>query len=282
MFSRKRGGPKHVRATDAPPSDALRQSLAADDEAPAPDHGPYDEQHAPDGVQRLDLGSLQIPAVEGVEVRVQANPDGVVEQIVLVDGESALQLGVFAAPRSEGIWNEVRDEIRQAMVSDGVSPEEVVGPHGIELVARVNTPEGPADVRFVGVDGPRWMVRALFQGLAAADRSREGSLGVVMAGLVVVRDPEARPVREPLPLRLPKEMAEQAEQEQAEQGQKLDQYGRAPGHEHYGHDHGDATGPDAYGRAPGHEHYGHDHEDPTPPDVPVNRSTPTNGRRPKR
>jgi len=216
MFSRKRGGPKHVRATDAPPSEALKQSLAAGDEPPAPDRGPYDEKHAPEGVQRLDLGSLLIPAVEGVEVRVQANPDGGVEQVVLVDGESALQLGVFAAPRTEGIWDEVRTEIAQAMTADGVAPRETDGPYGVELCARVNTPEGPADVRFVGVDGPRWMVRALYQGAAAADPSREGALGVVLSGLVVVRDQEARPVREALPLRLPKEMTEQA-QEAAEQ-----------------------------------------------------------------
>lgn len=219
MFSRKRGGPKHVRPADAPPSDALAQSLAADDEPPAPEHGPWDQRHAPEGVQRLDLGSLLIPAIEGVEVRVQANPDGVVEQIVLVDGESALQLGVFAAPRSEGIWDEVRDEIAQAMASDGVAAQEIHGPYGVELMARVNTPEGPADLRFVGVDGPRWMVRALFQGRAAADRSSEGALGQVLTGLVVVRDNEARPVREALPLRLPREMAEQAQQaqEQAQQ-----------------------------------------------------------------
>ena len=216
MFSRKRGGPRHVRATDAPPSEALKQSLAAGDEPPAPDRGPYDQRHAPEGVQRLDLGSLQIPAVEGVEVRVQANPEGGVEQIVLVDGESALQLGVFAAPRSEGIWDEVRTEIAEAMKADGVAPRETDGPYGVELLARVNTPEGPADVRFVGVDGPRWMVRALYQGAAAADPSREGALGVVLAGLVVVRDQEARPVREALPLRLPKEMTEQA-QEAAEE-----------------------------------------------------------------
>ena len=218
MFSRKRGGPKHVRATDAPPSEALKQSLAAgDDEPPAPDRGPYDARHAPGGVQRLDLGSLQIPAIEGVEVRVQANPDGAVEQIVLVDGESALQLGVFAAPRTESIWDEVREEIAQAMAADGVAPREVEGPYGVELTARVNTPDGPADVRFVGVDGPRWMVRALFQGAAAADPSREGRLGEVLTGLVVVRDDEARPVREALPLRLPKEMTEQAQQAQADQ-----------------------------------------------------------------
>jgi hypothetical protein len=212
MFSRKRGGPKHVRATDAPPSEALAQSLAADDEGPAPDRGPYDLKHAPSDVQRLDLGSLLIPAIDGVEVRVQANPDGAVEQIVLVDGESALQLGVFAAPKSDGIWDEVREEIAQAMAGDGVSPREIAGPYGVELAARVNTPEGPADVRFVGVDGPRWMVRALYQGAAAADPGREGRLGEVLTGLVVVRDQEARPVREALPLRLPKEMTEQAAQ----------------------------------------------------------------------
>ncbi|HET6478793.1 MAG TPA: DUF3710 domain-containing protein [Actinoplanes sp.] len=214
MFSRKRGGPKHVRATDAPPSEALKQSLAAGDEPSPPDRGPWDEKHAPDDVERLDLGSLLIPAIDGVEVRVQANPDGAVEQIVLVDGDSALQLGVFAAPRTEGIWNEVRDEIAEAMTADGVAAREIDGPYGVELAARVNTPEGPADVRFVGVDGPRWMVRALYQGAAAADPSREGRLGEVLSGLVVVRDDEARPVREALPLRLPPEMAEQAQREQ--------------------------------------------------------------------
>ena len=213
MFSRKRGGPKHVRPDDAPQSVALAKSMG---DEPAPEHGPYDSRHAPDGVQRLDLGSLLIPAIDGVEVRVQANPDGGVEQIVLVHGDSALQLGVFAAPRSEGIWDEVRAEIAAAMKSDGAAPQEFDGPYGVELAARVNTPEGPADVRFVGVDGPRWMVRALFQGLAAADPGQEGVLGDCLRGLVVVRDDEARPVREALPLRLPREMAEHAEEHAAD------------------------------------------------------------------
>jgi hypothetical protein len=212
MFSRKRGGPRHVRAADAPPSDALVQSMADPDDTPAPEHGPYDLRHAPEDVQRLDLGSLQIPAIDGVEVRVQANPEGGVEQIVLVDGDSALQLGVFAAPKSEGIWDEVRDEIKKSMQGDGASPREIQGPYGTELIAHVQTPEGPADVRFVGVDGRRWMVRALFQGPAAADPNYAGALATCLQGLVVVRDDEARPVREALPLRLPKEMAEHAQQ----------------------------------------------------------------------
>ncbi len=233
MF-RKRGGPRHVRSGDAPPSEALAQSMAGNPDPAVPEFGPYDSHTAPGGVQLLDMGSLQIPAIDNVEVRVQANPDGSVDTIVLVDGESALQLGVFAAPRSEGIWGEVRDEIATSMGSDGVRPEEVDGPYGIELTATVNTPEGPAVVRFVGVDGPRWMVRALFQGPAAADQNYGGPLTTALRGLVVVRDEEARPVREPLPLRLPPEMQEHAEQHAAELAQQQEpgppSNGRGPGH----------------------------------------------------
>jgi hypothetical protein len=215
--------------------------MASEPEPPAPDRGPYDVTQAPTDAPRLDFGSLQIPPVDGVEVRVQANQEGGVEVIVLVHGDSALQLGVFAAPRTEGIWDEVRDEIAAAMVTDGVTPREIYGPYGIELTARVSTPEGPADVRFVGVDGPRWMVRALYQGPAAADQAYAGALAQVLAGLVVVRDEQARPPREPLPLRLPKEMAEQARlqseaQAAAEEHQRQRQHqgpppnGRAPRH----------------------------------------------------
>jgi len=49
-----------------------------------------------------------------------------------------------------------------------------------------------------------------------------------------------------------------------------DKFGRAPGDEHFGHDHppeGAAapaapagSGPDSFGRAPGSEHYGHNHQ----------------------
>ncbi len=209
MFSRKR--PRHVRPDDAPPSAALAQSLAGEDDE-APGHGPYDVRHAPEGVTRLDLGSLQIPAVEGVEVRVQANPDGVIEHVVLVSGAGAVEFGVFAAPRSEGIWDEVRAEMVKEMAAANLTAEEVEGLYGKELVAKLPDPQGQlVDVRYVGVDGPRWFVRATFQGPVAVDPARAPALGECLEGLVVVRDDEPRPVREPLPLRLPREMAEQAQ-----------------------------------------------------------------------
>jgi hypothetical protein len=129
---------------------------------------------------------------------------------VLIHGDSALQLGVFAAPRNEGIWDEVRAEIRQSLSDDGVKAEEQTGDYGTELRARVRAPEGPTELRFVGVDGPRWMVRGVYQGPAAANPEAALPLVLCMRGLVVDRGAEAKPVREPLMLRLPKEMTEAA------------------------------------------------------------------------
>ncbi|WP_433348514.1 DUF3710 domain-containing protein [Micromonospora sp. CA-111912] len=214
IFSRKRaGGGRQGR--DERAAEVLD---GHDAEASGPERGPYDVAEAPDGVQRLDLGSLQIPAVADVEVRVQADPEGVIQQVVLVHGESALQLGVFAAPRSDGIWDEVREEIRQSLFNDGAAAQEVQGEYGPELRARVRTPDGLTDLRFVGVDGPRWMVRGVFQGAAATDPAAAGPLAECLDGLVVDRGQEAKPVREPLPLRLPREVAEQAGEQAGEGG----------------------------------------------------------------
>ncbi|GIF74866.1 DUF3710 domain-containing protein [Asanoa siamensis] len=212
MFSRGGSG-RHARDDRGRSERPARGSAAV----PQPDdrrHGPYDVSEAPSGVERLDLGSLQIPAVPEVEIRVQANPDGAVQQVVLVNGDNALQVGVFAAPRSEGIWDEVREEIRKSLFSEGVAAQESQGEYGVELRARVRTADGLTDLRFLGIDGPRWMVRGVFQGPAATDPGQAGVLVECLHGLVVDRGQEARPVREPLPLRLPKDATDQVHDEQ--------------------------------------------------------------------
>jgi hypothetical protein len=221
IFSRNRGSGRHAKDDTRPGGPRRREKADLDlveddtDETGAAStgksqraEGPYDVAEAPEGIAQLDLGALRVPAVEGVEVRVQADNDGKIQQIVLVFEESALQLGVFAAPRSEGIWDEVRGEIRKQLFNDGVAAEEVEGEYGTELRARVRTPEGLTDIRFVGVDGPRWLVRAVFQGPAAVDPGIAPPLNECLRNLVVDRGHEAMPVREPLPLTLPKEVAE--------------------------------------------------------------------------
>ena len=57
--------------------------------------------------------------------------------------------------------------------------------------------------RFAGVDGPRWFLRAVFQGPAAQDPAAAAELESVVRDVVVVRGTEAMAPRELLPLRLP-------------------------------------------------------------------------------
>ena len=238
IFSRGRGTgrhqkpagttrPQHSRPGGPSGPDELDTSGAAQNTSPSRGGGtgPYDVSDAPEG-NRLDLGSLQIPVVDGVDIRVQANAEGVVQQVVLVHRDSLLQLSVLAAPRSARIWDEVREEILASMRSDGARVEETSGDYGPELRARVRIPNGQADLRFIGVDGPRWMVQAMYQGRAAVDPSAAGPLEDCLLGLVVDRGWEAKPVREPLPLRLPREMAEQAKAQAEAQAQAQADGGR--------------------------------------------------------
>jgi len=174
--------------------------------------GPYDEQDAPDdGLERLDLGALLVPVIRGVEVRVDVGPDGQVVAATLSDGGSETQIGVFAAPRTAGIWDEVRKEIRASIAQQGGTAQESSGRFGTELSGRIPVQGGYQSVRFVGVDGPRWFLRGLFSGPAAGDPAKAAVLEDVVRNLVVVRGSSPMPVRDPLPLTLPGEITEQAE-----------------------------------------------------------------------
>jgi hypothetical protein len=197
----------------------IDEQLAEEEQAPADPSrptGPWDSEDAPeDDVQRIDLGALQIPVPDGTEVRVDVSPEGEVVAATMVQGESAMQINVFAAPKRSGIWSEVRTEIADALLQGGGSTEQVDGPYGTELHAQVPTDvpgQGTmlAPARFLGVDGPRWFLRALITGPGATDPDAAKSLEAALHDVVVVRGNEAMAVRDPLALHLPRDVAEQA------------------------------------------------------------------------
>ena len=186
IFSRDRGSGRHTKqprrssaGADRPADRGTRRARSADpvsdvdataDEEIVEATGPYDISEAPDGVERLSLGSLHIPIVDGVSVRVQANEEGVIQQVALMDADNALMLSVLAAPRNESVWDEARADIRKELSAGGASVDDVRdSEYGTALRARVTTPEGQVELRFVGVDGPRWLLRAVFQGPVAID-----------------------------------------------------------------------------------------------------------------
>jgi hypothetical protein len=141
-------------------------------------------------------------------VRLEVSPEGQVVAVTLVHGESAAQLNVFAAPRSEGIWGEVLEEIADSLNSNGGTAHEVAGEFGRELWAHVpeQQPDGSVQARparFIGVDGPRWFLRMLLTGPAATQEQDAAPLIAAFRDVVVVRGTEPMPAREGLALSLP-------------------------------------------------------------------------------
>ncbi|MEP6629085.1 MAG: DUF3710 domain-containing protein [Lapillicoccus sp.] len=183
--------------------------------------GPFDaaEVEDDDEVARIDLGSLLVPPVEGMQLRLELDQEqqSVTSAHALLGG-SGVQLQVFAAPRTMGVWPDIRSEIADSVRSQGGTADVVDGPLGRELVAAI--PSQGADgrpvhtpVRFLGVDGPRWFLRAVISGPAATDESQAEPLVDLVRSVVVVRDDEARPPREALPLRVPTVPEESADAE---------------------------------------------------------------------
>jgi hypothetical protein len=187
-----------------PPWDTRRQRDVATTS------GPFDVEHVgDDGIERIDLGALRVPVDAGLEVRLEVNDQGQVMSVNLVNPSGQLQVGVFAAPRSEGIWDEVRDEIKASISSQGGTVQEVEGEFGTELTGKLPAPGGFTPVRFIGVNGPRWFLRGMLAGAAATDVTQAGPFVNAFRSLVVVRGLDPLPVREPVPLALPPETAAQ-------------------------------------------------------------------------
>jgi hypothetical protein len=212
-------------SSPAEASDAAEDAAEADDSpepsvgagAPRADRtgGPFDATEADladQDLPRLDLGALRIPGLPGIGVQVEADPNTQeVRAVTGVAGDGAVQLQAFAAPRSEGLWDEIRAEmLAEIQSTSGATVSEVEGPFGPELRAVVpaRSPEGKQvlqPLRFVGIDGPRWFLRSVFLGRAAVEPDPDDALHTLVRQTIVVRGADAMAPRDPLPLRLPEQ-----------------------------------------------------------------------------
>ncbi len=208
-------------------------------------NGPFDETEVSgldDSLTRLDLGSLLVPGIPGISIQVEADPDTQeVRAVTGVGKQAAVQLQVFAAPRSEGVWDEIRTEmIRELGGVSGATVSEHTGSFGPELhaVLPAATPDGKKvsqPVRFVGIDGPRWFLRVVFLGRAAVEPDPSDDLHRLVRQTVVVRGPDAMAPRDPLPLTLPPDARaesgsqdEQASEDEDRPPPELDPFERGP------------------------------------------------------
>jgi Protein of unknown function (DUF3710) len=189
--------------------------------------GPFDiddfDDPATATLARLDLGSVLIPMPEAGQVQVELNEGGAPSAVWVVTPNGRFTVAAYAAPKSAALWREVATELADSLRNDTPEVRIEDGPWGREVVGAA--PAGV--VRFIGIDGYRWMIRCVVNGPqetidALSDEAREA-----LADTVVRRGETPLPVRTPLPVQLPEPMAAQlraaAEQAAAQQAAQQQQ-----------------------------------------------------------
>ena len=165
------------------PIDSIDENRADEQSKSAPvdreTEGPLDESEANPVRPYVDLGGVKIP---------------------------------FAAPRSSGLWHEIRDQIADQIAKQGGTTRLSDGPFGPELLAEIpaTTPGQPDSTRlarFIGVDGPRWFLRGVIAGDGAVDQEAASKIEELFRSVVVVRGKAPMPPRDLIPLHMPKTAA---------------------------------------------------------------------------
>jgi len=163
---------------------------------------------------RVDLGGLLVTGGEGIELRLQADEQtGAVTSVLLAGADGAVELRAFAAPKSGGLWEELRREmIAEAARLGGTGDELPTDSPADQPQLRLRVPVKGADgrsgvqvSRVAAYEGPRWLLRATFLGAAATTADADSPLERAVRDVVVVRGQGAMSPREPLALRLPTE-----------------------------------------------------------------------------
>lgn len=213
-------------AADAEPEGSA--SPASDDDE---SDGPFDIEDFDDpavAIQgRLDLGSVLIPMPEAGQVQVEVTEAGVPSSVWVVTPNGRFTIAAYAAPKSAGLWREVAGELADSLRKDSAKVSIVDGLWGREVVGKrpgeKDQLQNSGVVRFIGVDGYRWMIRCVVSGTPETIDELTREARSALTDTVVRRGDTPFPVRTPLTVQLPEPMADQlraaAEQAAAQQQQ---------------------------------------------------------------
>ncbi|MCU1571021.1 MAG: hypothetical protein JWR33_1762 [Naasia sp.] len=172
--------------------------------------GPLDVSEANAVRPYVDLGGVKIVPREGLHLRLEVEEN--TKRVVAVGLDyagSTLQVQPFAAPRSSGLWHEIRAQIAEQIRKQGGTTREADGPFGPELVANIPVVAGPGQpqssriARFIGVDGPRWFLRGVIAGEGAVNPEAAMHIEDLFRSVVVVRGATPMPPRDLIPLHVP-------------------------------------------------------------------------------
>ncbi|MEY4263299.1 MAG: hypothetical protein RLY88_1007 [Actinomycetota bacterium] len=172
--------------------------------------GPFDVSEVSDVSPYIDFGALRVAAREDMQMRLEV--EEATQRLIAVSLDwqgSTLQLQAFAAPRSEGVWHEVRGQMKDSITAQGGEVEERVGSLGPELLARIplldehGNKAGFRLAKFIGVDGPKWFLRGVVGGAALTDARAGADIDDLFRSVIVVRGDVPMPPKDLLTLTLP-------------------------------------------------------------------------------
>lgn len=134
----------------------------------------------------------------------------------------------------------MREELREQVTKQGGRVDDHDGTFGPELRAAIpvkgkKTEDGRQlgqRVRFIGVDGPRWVLRGVIRGEGATKPEVMAEAEQLFANIIVVRGEKPVPPNEMLEITVPQEVQEQMEQaaqkRAAQQASQSGNSGRSP------------------------------------------------------
>lgn len=167
--------------------------------------GPLDESEANAVRPYVDLGGIKLVPRADLNIRLEVEEAS--KRVVAVGLDyagSTLQVQPFAAPRTSGLWHEIRDQIVEQINKQGGTIRPATGPFGPELFAEIPVAGGaPRAARFIGVDGPRWFLRGVIAGEGATNPEAAAKVEDLFRSVVVVRGNTPMPPRDLIPLHMP-------------------------------------------------------------------------------
>jgi hypothetical protein len=187
--------------------------------------GPLEFSSEVDTSSMLNLGAVFLPNIPGLEVHLDLDPrSGIGKSVSLHLNMTIAEVQIFAAAVSEDLWASMRDAITSGLREQKVDCSVEMGRFGTEIHAVMPTVDldGNAHVqpvRFLGVRGSRWLVRAVISGDGALrgvpDKAISSpEIDEVISKLVINRGEEPLPPGERLALRSPSEPSEATGQPQ--------------------------------------------------------------------
>jgi hypothetical protein len=193
--------------------EAPAETTVGDDDMDGPfDIEDFDDSSVATG-GRLDLGSVLVPLPEAAQLQVELTENGVPSAVWVVTANGRFTIAAYAAPKTGGLWREVAAELAESLRNDGASVTIQDGRWGREVVGTAS-----GVVRFIGIDGYRWMIRCVVNGsIDSVDALTEEARNTLL-DTVVRRGDTPLPVRTPLPVQLPEPMASQLREAAAAQG----------------------------------------------------------------